>query len=37
MKLSLNWLKDYVSLPEITAEDLLSKVSLSVCEIILGR
>ena len=34
MKLSLNWLKDYVALPEITAvKDLLSKVSLSVCEI----
>ncbi len=32
MKLSLNWLKDYVTLPEITAEELLSKVSLSVCE-----
>ena len=33
MKLSLNWLKDYIQLPDISYSQLLEKISLSICEI----
>lgn len=33
MKLSLNWIKDYVQLPEINFDELVSKITLSICEV----
>ena len=33
MKISLNWLKDYVALPDLTAADWAEKITLHVCEV----
>ena len=33
MKLSWNWLKDYVKLPSLSTEEILKKISLSICEV----
>ena len=33
MKLSWNWLQDYIKLPKISPEEIIQAISLKICEI----